>query len=336
MTCMNTPGVRFVDPPVAWSLRSWDSLPQADLLPGRHELLLQQQPERYSEMVQGVTAFGIYLIDRSGAIRSWNQGAENITGFGRADALGKPFDWLFAEDAVRDGAPRRTLEFVRANRHVRDEQRRRRRDGSSFVAQTALDAMRTDSGELLGFVEVFQDVTEAKQREERMYQRATRDALTGAFNRGHFVEMANLEIERARRFAEPLSLALIDVDHFKRINDSYGHEVGDRAIIALARTCLGNVRKIDVFGRLGGEEFGLLLPRANKEPAAEMLQRLRRLVADQRLPIGGGREIGFTVSIGVASLRPTTHDLAELMRNADAALYQAKREGRNCVQVWFE
>ena len=207
---------------------------------------------------------------------------------------------------------------------------------SEFLAQTAIDAMRTDSGELLGFVEVFQDITEAKQRETRLYERATRDALTGVCNRGHFVEMANLEIERARRFAEPLSLALIDIDHFKRVNDSYGHEVGDRAIVTLAKTCMTQIRKIDLFGRLGGEEFGLLLPRANKEPAAEMLQRLRRLAAEQRVAVGGGREIGFTVSIGLASLRPNTHDLAELMRNADAALYQAKREGRNCVQVWFE
>jgi PAS domain-containing protein len=89
---MNTPEVRFVDPPAAWPLRSWDSLPQAELLPGRHALLLRQQPERYSEMVEGVTAFGIYLIDRGGAIRSWNQGAQNITGLRRDEALGKPYE----------------------------------------------------------------------------------------------------------------------------------------------------------------------------------------------------------------------------------------------------
>ena len=79
-----------------------------------------------------------------------------------------------------------------------------------------------------------------------------------------------------------------------------------------------------------------MLPRANKEPATEMAQRLRRLIAEQRVAIDGGREIAFTVSIGLASLRPTTRDLAELLRNADAALYKAKREGRNRVEVWFE
>lgn len=330
------PEVRFLDPPVSWALRSWDSHPAAELLPGRHESLLRREPEKYSEMVQGVTSFGIYLIDRGGVIRSWNRGAANLTGHAREEVLGQPFQALFVDEDVRAGTPRRTLEFVRANHHVRDEQRRALRSGGSFVAQIALDALRADSGELLGFVEVFQDITEAKQREERLYQRATRDPLTGAANRGHFTEMAMLEIERARRFAEPLSLLMLDIDHFKRINDTHGHETGDRVIQTLATTCTAHGRKIDLLARLGGEEFAMLLPRANKEPAVEMAQRLRRVLSEQRVPVDGGREIAFTVSIGVSSLRPTTRDLAELLRNADAALYKAKRAGRNCVEVWFE
>ena len=183
---------------------------------------------------------------------------------------------------------------------------------------------------------MFQDVTEQKQREERLYHRATRDALTGLFSRGHFTETATLEIERARRFAEPLSLVVLDIDHFKKINDTYGHEVGDKAIVAMARALLEDARKIDFCGRIGGEEFALMLPRANKEPAMEFAQRLRRRIAEQRVVIAPGKEIGFTASLGVASLRNTTRDLAELMRNADAALYKAKREGRNRVEAWFE
>lgn len=316
-------------------MRAWDAGGH-ELLPGRHEQLLRRHPEKYSEMVFSVTGYGIYLIDRAGVISSWNRGAEMITGYTRADVLGKDFEVLFPEDSVRDGLPRRTLEFVRANRHSKDEQRRRRRTSGEFLAQSALDSVRAESGELLGFVEVFQDITEAKQREERLYERATRDPLTGVFNRGYFVEAATLEIERARRFSEPLSLLLLDVDHFKKVNDTHGHDIGDRVIVALTRALAAEVRKIDIIGRIGGEEFAVLLPRANKEPAAEIAQRLRRLLAQQRVSVGGGREIGFTVSIGLASLRPGTRDLAELMRNADAALYQAKREGRNRVEAWFE
>lgn len=314
----------------------WAADPFADLQPSRHEALLRERPERYSEMVQSISGYGVFLIDRAGTVQSWNRGAQLISGFARTDVLGQPIDVLYPPDAQREGVPRRTLEFARANGHCRDEQRRRRRDGGEFLAQIALDAIRAESGELRGFVEVFQDITEAKQREERLYQRATRDALTGVANRGHFVEMATLEIERARRFAEPLSVILLDIDHFKRVNDAYGHEVGDRVIVTVAKTCATQVRKIDLVGRLGGEELAILLPRANKEPATEMAQRLRRLIAEQRVPAGNGREIGFTVSMGVAALRPTTRDLNELLRNADAALYKAKREGRNRVEVWFE
>ncbi|MEQ1440367.1 diguanylate cyclase [Fontimonas sp. SYSU GA230001] len=310
--------------------------PGFDLRPERHEQLLRNHPEKYSEMVRSVTGYGIYLIDRGGLISSWNQGAELITGYARGDVLGKHFETLFPDDSVRDGLPRRTLEFVRANRHSRDEQRRRRRSSGEFLAHSALDSVRAESGELLGFVEVFQDITEAKQREERLYERATRDPLTGVFNRGHFVEAAALEIERARRFSEPLSLLLIDIDRFKKINDTYGHDIGDRVIVALARMLVAEARKVDVVGRIGGEEFAVLLPRANKQPAAEIGQRLRRAAAAQRVAVGGGREIGFTVSLGLASLRTGTRDLAELMRNADAALYQAKREGRNRLEAWFE
>ncbi len=308
----------------------------ADFLPDRHENLLRRDPDKYSDMVRGVTAFGIYLIDRAGRVRSWNQGAAKITGIPEGEIIGQPFSSLFAESPAREGVPQRTLEFVRANRHSRDEQRRRRGNGDDFMAQCSLDALRSESGELLGFVEVFQDVTEQKQREDQLYQRATRDALSGLFNRGHFMEQAALEIDRARRFAEPFSVVIIDIDHFKKINDTYGHEVGDKAIAVLAHTLAKDVRKIDICGRIGGEEFALALPRANKEPAMEFAQRLRRRIAEQRLVISPGKEIGFTASLGVASLRSTTRDLAELLRNADAALYRAKREGRNRVEAWFE
>ncbi|MDO9453012.1 MAG: sensor domain-containing diguanylate cyclase [Stagnimonas sp.] len=301
-----------------------------------HETLLKNEPARYAAVVREVSSFGIYLLDPEGVIRSWNRGAENITGFTEAEMLGRPFENLFTEDSRRDGLPQRTLQFARANRHHKDEQPRLRRDGKELIALCTLDAVRQESGALASFVEVFTDITEVKQREASLYHRATRDALTGIFNRGHFTEMAVQEIERARRFAEPLSVALLDLDHFKRVNDTYGHDAGDMALVQFSQTCQEFARKIDLVGRLGGEEFVILLPRANKEPAFEILQRLRLKVMETRITSSGGAQFGFTVSIGLASLRPHTRDLRELLRNADAALYKAKREGRNRVECWFE
>lgn len=302
----------------------------------QHEALLKSDPARYAEVVREVSAFGIYLLDREGMIRSWNRGAANITGYSEHEVLGRPFAALFNETSQREGLPQRTLQFARANRHHKDEQPRRRKDGEELVALCTLDAVREDSGELASFVEVFTDITEVKRREAALYQRATRDALTGLMNRGHFTEMAVQEIERARRFAEPLSVALLDLDHFKKVNDTYGHDAGDMTLVSFAQACQEFARKIDLVGRLGGEEFAILLPRANKEPAFEILQRLRLRVMESRIVSAAGKTFGVTVSIGLASLRPHTRDLRELLRNADAALYKAKREGRNRVECWFE
>jgi diguanylate cyclase (GGDEF)-like protein/PAS domain S-box-containing protein len=303
--------------------------------PARYEHLLRNEPARYSELVRNVSEYGIYMIDVDGYILSWNQGAASVTGYAEREVLGQPQALIVGEPSVKDGAMLRALHFARLNGHCREMQMRRKRDGSNYIAQITLDAVRGLDGEITGFVEVFHDITEQKQREDSLYQRATRDALTGIFNRGHFTEMASAEIDRARRFAEPLSLVLMDIDHFKKINDTYGHDIGDKVIVALAQTSANFIRKIDFIGRIGGEEFALLLPRANKQPALEIAQRLRLILSGQKVHAGEA-EVGFTVSMGVAALRPTTRDLHELMRNADAALYKAKREGRNRAEAWFE
>lgn len=317
-------------------MRPSDFSSSGDFDPSRHEELLRNDPQRYAEVVREVAAFGIYILDREGLIRSWNRGAANITGFAEQEVLGRPFTLLFNEASQREGLPQRTLQFARANRHHRDEQARARKEGEPLTALCTLDAIRSHSGELVSFVEVFTDISEVKRREAALYQRATRDALTGLFNRGHFTEMATQEIERARRFAEPLSVALLDLDHFKRVNDTHGHEAGDITLKTFAGICQTEVRKIDFVGRIGGEEFAVLLPRANKAPAFDMLQRLRHKVMQTPMTTSNGERFNVTVSVGLACLRRETVDLAELLRNADAALYKAKREGRNRVECWFE
>lgn len=307
----------------------------SDFSPARYEHLLRNDPARYSELVSNVTAYGIYMMDVDGYILSWNRGAQTITGYSDREILGQQQSVATGEPASGDGSLQRAMHFTRLNGHCREIQARTRRNGGRYYAQITLDVVRDAAGEITGFVEVFSDITAQKEREDALYQRATRDALTGVFNRGHFVEMSNMEIDRARRFAEPLSVAMIDIDHFKGINDIYGHAAGDKVIIALTQGVSGFIRKIDFVGRIGGEEFALLLPRANKEPALEVAQRLRLALSERVVDIGGA-EVNFTVSIGVAALRPTTRDLADLMRNADAALYKAKRAGRNRAEAWFE
>ena len=161
---------------------------------------------------------------------------------------------------------------------------------------------------------------------------ATTDGLTRLYNRRHFMELADSELLRSRRYRRQLSLLLIDADHFKSINDEHGHDVGDRALRLLADTCRQGLRQLDVVGRYGGEELVVLLPEASSEVALETAERLRRSIESLRIPTLEG-DIQLTVSIGIATVGPHTDSVAALINDADRALYDAKRAGRNRVMT---
>jgi diguanylate cyclase (GGDEF)-like protein len=169
----------------------------------------------------------------------------------------------------------------------------------------------------------------ADERAAHLGELAATDGLTGLFNRRHFVERAEAEIARSRRRPRPLALLMLDIDHFKAVNDHHGHDVGDAAIVALARTCQKRVRGADLVGRLGGEEFGLLLPETGLADARAFAEALREAVAAIRIPIDNGA-LALTVSIGISEIaRAGTFEA--LMKQADLALYEAKRTGRDRI-----
>ncbi|HYG89736.1 MAG TPA: sensor domain-containing diguanylate cyclase [Azospirillum sp.] len=165
---------------------------------------------------------------------------------------------------------------------------------------------------------------------EELRHIATVDPLTGAWNRRHFLELANRELERARRHHRPLCVLMLDVDHFKRINDTYGHAIGDAALVALVAACRGALRGSDLLGRLGGEEFAVLLPETDAKNACEVAERLRYAISAIALPLPAGL-VGMTASIGVAAADPADASMERPLIRADEALYRAKAEGRNRV-----
>jgi diguanylate cyclase (GGDEF)-like protein len=172
----------------------------------------------------------------------------------------------------------------------------------------------------------------------RLYQQTLElsftDALTGVPNRRQlFIRLEN-ELSRSLRFADPLSLLMIDLDLFKRINDAHGHTVGDGVLRGVALALRRSVRKIDIVARYGGEEFCVVLPRVGKPEAMEVAEKLRRTVASTGLPGPEGHApLSVTISVGVATLGVDAHDIAGLIEKADSALYEAKRLGRDRVAM---
>lgn len=170
------------------------------------------------------------------------------------------------------------------------------------------------------------------QGQEAELERQVRtDYLTGLLNRRAFCELGALEVQRAHRHPAPLSVLALDLDHFKRINDQHGHAAGDRVLKSLATTCRRMLRSIDLTGRLGGEEFAVLLPHTPLETALRVAERLRLAIAEGRMSLDSGQEVSVTVSIGVATWSPGDADLQALLNRADVALYAAKHAGRNQV-----
>jgi diguanylate cyclase (GGDEF)-like protein/PAS domain S-box-containing protein len=171
------------------------------------------------------------------------------------------------------------------------------------------------------------DISTQKAVEEQLRELATRDALTNCVNRRSFLEIAAKEIERADRYGNRLSLAMIDADHFKDINDQYGHAVGDRVLRSIADRCRSALRKTDVLGRFGGEEFVVLFVETGLHEAQRVAERLRMRVSE---PVTGREGVPVTISAGVVERRPG-ETVDTMLTMADEALYQAKRDGRNRV-----
>lgn len=167
---------------------------------------------------------------------------------------------------------------------------------------------------------------------QRLHVLATTDMLTETANRRHFLERTEAEMARARRFEEHLSLAMLDADLFKKVNDTFGHIGGDAVLRALAQTCRQMLRSHDIVGRLGGEEFAICMPATAKDKAEVVCNRLRTAMADLVVASTAG-DIRFTVSIGVAEYEANNDDLEAFMSRADQALYAAKDAGRNRVVV---
>lgn len=289
--------------------------------------------QRRLEFITNTAQDAITLVDSQDRVQFWNLAAERLFGYRREEALGQSLHHLVTPSEQLPAVDKGMEVFGQTGQGPILEGRRevlaRRKDGSHFPAELSASAFSLD-GQWYAAGSV-RDITEHKQNEEALKRLANTDGLTGVLNRRRFMELSRQEVARSHRYGGPLSLIMLDVDHFKAVNDSYGHEVGDEVLVSLSQVCRQVLRQVDLFGRVGGEEFMALLPETGLEGAAMVAERLRTALAAHAVSVSKP-EVRVTISLGVAQLSPETH-LSDLMRLADDAMYQAKQNGRNRVEI---
>lgn len=202
----------------------------------------------------------------------------------------------------------------------------KKKNGDIYYESKTITPLRDEEQTIIGFISIGRDVTEESLVNQEFKHFATIDPLTGLYNRYKFEELFALEEERTKRFGQPLSLILIDIDHFKAVNDTYGHDVGDEVIKTLAHILQENTRKIDSVARWGGEEFLILSPNTGWENIQELAEKLRLMVEKASFP----EHIPITISLGIGT-RKTEDTFSDLFKRADQGLYAAKKQGRNQV-----
>ena len=269
----------------------------------------------------------IVNTDKKGNLLLVNPAGMALFGLTNAELASLNFRELYIDPEMA----RRFTAAVREKGHIRDfGVQLRGKDGKIMDCLMTVIAKQSDDSALMGYEGIIRDVTPYKKMEEELRRLATIDSLTGINNRRHFLDLAQKEISRSIRYDRPFSMVMLDIDHFKKVNDTYGHSVGDKVLIEFCTVCLKQLRENDIMGRLGGEEFAIALVECSPEMAPNFAERIRQAVASHAVPTGS-EEIRFTVSLGVTSLWQGC-DLDSILERADNALYRAKENGRNQVQ----
>lgn len=279
---------------------------------------------------------GVLLLDRDLNASFMNRRMRRFWEVSEHEAAGRPAYSSLVNRAQRASAPdlpaneltrfpARRLAEVKAGDHVRDLQTP---DGRRIRAHCTTMA---NGGRMLTYV----DITDLTNKAAMLERLATTDPLSGLYNRRHFLEALDAEWSRFQRYYRSVSVLMLDIDHFKSVNDRYGHAVGDDTIKAVAAACNGGKRKSDLVGRIGGEEFAVLLPETSLSRAKLVAERIRKRVMAIRLN-AHQVQFGISVSIGLAEATVSMSGVDALMAAADRALYQAKAEGRNRCIAWTQ
>lgn len=295
----------------------------------------------YIGQIVEVIGHGVLAVDSEGRIVYWNRWMSDMTGIERAAAEGSAIYELYP--GMRADAFRRNLKSVLAFGNFAFFSQKVHGwllpipappdapPGYAHMQQNCRMGPIRIEGEVRYAFVIIEDVTEAVDNERKIADIAVRDVLTGVFNRRRFEERFGEEVRRAERYGRGLSLILLDIDHFKNVNDQLGHLFGDGALRVIAVRCGSVIRSTDVLCRYGGEEFGVILPETGIVHAVALAERLREVCCAE--PVSClGKERLITISLGTAEWSPGEAP-SDLVSRADIALYAAKAQGRNRVET---
>jgi len=278
---------------------------------------------------------GIVTINQRDQIVLFNKAAEDLFGYDSEEVIGKSIETLIPKEA-RTNHSQYVDQFSRSPITSRQMDERGRveglhQDGTVFPIEIAISKINV--GGMIEFTAIIRDMSEKYRLLDLLNQQASTDHLTGLLNRREFEFIGNVAFQRSKKTNDDLSVLMLDIDKFKNINDTYGHDIGDEVLQVLSKVGVETIRHLDKFARLGGEEFAVLLPETSKEQAMQMAERLRMIFDKQSFHHDwSGPQVAFKTSIGVAVRRPTDQGLQEIVKRADMALYAAKRNGRNRVE----
>lgn len=269
-----------------------------------------------------------YRVDMEGLIVMVSPASRDILGYAPEDLLGQPMVSLYKHPEDRERVVGEIA--AAAGKPVQVEMEMVRRDGTPIWILAHTYLRYGADGKPQWMEGVARDITARKRMEEQLADLVRTDSLTGLYSRSYFMEQSEEIIRLMKRHHRPMSVMIADLDHFKQINDTYGHLGGDRVLVTFAETCRNVIRESDLLGRLGGEEFGLVLPETPLHQARVMAERLREATASAVTMLEGQR-ISLTVSIGLVEMTLNEYSISALLRRADHALYKAKDTGRNRV-----
>jgi diguanylate cyclase (GGDEF)-like protein/PAS domain S-box-containing protein len=269
---------------------------------------------------------GIIIADASHNMVMVNPAFSAITGYSEAEALGRNPRMLSA--GVHDADFYRAMwDALEGQGFWHGEVWNRRRDGTLYAESLSITRVIGTDGKVQSYVSIFSDITDQKRAAEQIQKLAHYDVLTGLPNRALLIDRASQALSLARRSQTPVALMYLDLDHFKAINDTLGHRVGDLLLVAVSERLQAAVREHDTVSRQGGDEFVVVLPGTAAEGAAHVAEKMRQMLSEPFTI--EGQELRVTTSIGIAMFPDDAADFDMLARAADAAMYRAKQQGRD-------